>query len=292
MNKNCIICDKEYEAKNWASKTCSNECRLGHNKTRNATAKEKRAVAFICKFCNKEFIRDRERNSFCSRSCASKMHIQIGTYDNWRLRTNDKQGKDLDCIVCSNKFYAEPHELETKKLCGSKECKKTYMSKYMFENNPIKGIKAKQEWKDKQKQTLLKKYGVSNAYMLAKHYTLSKPQKEISDEIIRNTSYTIFTDFGLEKEDKKYKIDIVIQEKKLAIEFNGTYWHCDPRFYKEDYLNKKKLLTAKQIWDYDNKRKEFLEKIGYKVLTIWEYDFMLDKQKVINNIMELINEED
>jgi hypothetical protein len=28
-----------------------------------------------------------------------------------------------------------------------------------------------------------------------------------------------------------------------------------------------------------------------KVLTIWEYDFKLDKEKVIKNIMELLDEE-
>lgn len=165
------------------------------------------------------------------------------------------------------------------------------MSKFMIKNNPSKGIKAKQQWKDKQKQTLLKKYGVTNAYMLAKHTILSRPQKEITEQLSKNTNYTIFTDFGLEKEDKKYKIDILIKDKNIAIEFNGTYWHCDPRFYKEDYINKKKNLTAKQIWEYDNRRKEFLEKIGYKVLTIWEYDFKLDKEKVIKNIMELLDEE-
>ncbi len=292
MNKVCIICNKKYEANNWASKTCSNECRLQHNKKRNATAKEKRVVAFFCKFCNKQFYRDRIRNGFCSRSCASKMYIQNGTYDNWRLRTNEKQGKELKCVICEDLFYAEPHEVETKKLCGNKECKKEFMSKYMFDNNPSKGVKAKQEWKDKQKQTLLKKYGVSNAYMLAKHHTLSKPQKEISEEIIKNTNYTVFTDFALEKQDKKYKIDILVQEKKIAIEFNGTYWHCDPRFYKEEYVNKKKNLTAKQIWFYDENRKQFLKNNGYKVLTIWEYDFKLDKEKVINKIMELLNEKD
>jgi len=291
MNKNCIICNKEYEAKNWASKTCSNECRLKHNKARNAVANQKRATAFFCKFCNKQFFRYRQRNGFCSRSCASKMHIQIGTYDSWRLRTNEKQGQNLECIICNLLFYAEPHEISVKKLCGNENCRKQYMSKFMIKNNPSKGIKAKQQWKDKQKQTLLKKYGVTNAYMLAKHTILSRPQKEITEQLSKNTNYTIFTDFGLEKEDKKYKIDILIKDKNIAIEFNGTYWHCDPRFYKEDYINKKKNLTAKQIWEYDNRRKEFLEKIGYKVLTIWEYDFKLDKEKVIKNIMELLDEE-
>jgi len=52
-------------------------------------------------------------------------------------------------------------------------------------------------------------------------------------------------------------------------------------------MNKTCIICSKE---YDNKRKQFLEKIGYKVLTIWEYDFKLDKQKVIKNIMELLDE--
>ena len=55
-------------------------------------------------------------------------------------------------------------------------------------------------------------------------------------------------------------------------------------------MKKKKLLTAKQIWAYDTERKNFLENIGYKVLTVWEYDYKLDKEKVINNLLELLNE--
>lgn len=136
----------------------------------------------------------------------------------------------------------------------------------------------------------MNKYGVSNAYMLAKHKSLSRPQKELTENIKKNINCTIFTDFAIEKAERKYKIDILLKEKNIAIEFNGTYWHCDPRFYKEEYFNKKKLLTAKQIWAYDTERKNFLENIGYKVLTVWEYDYKLDKEKVINNLLELLNE--
>jgi hypothetical protein len=72
MNKNCIICNKEYEAKNWASKTCSNECRLKHNKARNAVANQKRATAFFCKFCN-NFISDSapKTQKYCSFECST-----------------------------------------------------------------------------------------------------------------------------------------------------------------------------------------------------------------------------
>ena len=83
MNKNCIICNKEYEAKNWASKTCSNECRLKHNNNRKIKNNQNHLVTFNCKFCNNETKRYRIRNGFCSRSCASKFYLQNGVYDKW-----------------------------------------------------------------------------------------------------------------------------------------------------------------------------------------------------------------
>ena len=112
MNKNCIICNKEYEAKNWASKTCSNECRLQHNNNRKKKTIQNHLETFNCKFCNKEVIRYRIRNGFCSRSCASKMYIQNGTYKNWikfipKKRTeeqkiNHKLRKNVSKII---RFY-------------------------------------------------------------------------------------------------------------------------------------------------------------------------------------------
>jgi hypothetical protein len=112
MNKVCIICNKEYEAKNWASKTCSNECRLQHNNNRKKKTIQNHLETFNCKFCNKEVIRYRIRNGFCSRSCASKMYIQNGTYKNWikfipKKRTeeqkiNHKLRKNVSKII---RFY-------------------------------------------------------------------------------------------------------------------------------------------------------------------------------------------
>lgn len=83
MNKNCIICSKEYEAKNWASKTCSNECRLKHNNNRKKKTIQNHLDTFNCKVCNNQVTRYRIRNGFCSRSCASKFYLKNGAYDKW-----------------------------------------------------------------------------------------------------------------------------------------------------------------------------------------------------------------
>jgi hypothetical protein len=73
--------------------------------------------------------------------------------------------------------------------------------------------------------------------------------------------------------------DVFVEDKNLLIEFNGTYWHRDPRFYGEEegnfYWNKDKLKVDNAI-----------EK-GYIVKTIWQYDWenCIDKEKMIGEII-------
>ena len=49
------------------------------------------------------------------------------------------------------------------------------------------------------------------------------------------------------KELNGKEIDIYLPDLKLGFEFDGTYWHADPRFYKENDIieHKKKLRQAK-----------------------------------------------
>jgi G:T-mismatch repair DNA endonuclease (very short patch repair protein) len=290
MKKKCVVCESDFEANNWATKSCSDECRKKHNTRRQKVNRENNLDTFCCSYCGKEVTRFRIRNGFCSRSCASKKYTKNGTYDEWRLRTNERKGIFVNCCICGDSFYAKPKESETRKVCNKKECKSKNHSNWMNANNPQKGSKASEESKIKKTTTLLNRYGVTNAYMLAKHKTLSRPQQELSSIISDKTALTVITDAAIEKENRRYKLDILLVEKKIAIEFNGTYWHCDPRFYEASYHNKKKNLTASQIWQYDEERKVFLENNDYKVLTIWEFDYKIDKENTINKLLEYISE--
>lgn len=288
--RNCLICNSEFTLLEGQGmkRTCSDECRKKHNNLRRKKNILKHLETFKCIHCEKEVTRYRKRNGFCSRSCASKKYIEDGTYDKWRLRVNEKIGINKECIKCKTQFYCEPRDMENKKLCGSEECRKSYMSEYMTKNNPSFGKKEKLGVREKVKNTLLEKYGVKNAFALAKHISLSKPQKELIEYLKNNTKYTIFYDFPIyNKQDKLYKVDIYIKELNQIIEFNGTYWHADPRFYKEDFVIKKKQKTSKQIWEEDQKRLKDLSDMGYKVKVIWEYDYKLNKNDILT---ELVNE--
>ena len=84
--------------------------------------------------------------------------------------------------------------------------------------------------------------------------------------------------------------DYELIDEKIILEYNGTYWHCDPRKYKADYYNEKKRMYAKDVWERDHVRKTKVEELGYKVVYIWEDDVrkMLDTQ-ILEHLSNEIN---
>lgn len=96
-----------------------------------------------------------------------------------------------------------------------------------------------------------------------------------------NSKYTTYyatknTEYGVKLDDIYIRLDYFILELNLCIEFNGTYYHGDPRIFNEnDYPNPhNKNITAKEIWENDNKRYKMLkEKRNIDTIVIWENDY-------------------
>lgn len=82
-----------------------------------------------------------------------------------------------------------------------------------------------------------------------------------------------------------YLYDFVYGKK--IIEFNGTYWHCDPRFYEST----KKLFsgkTAMQIWKKDLEKTKLAIENGFEILHVWEYDYDNDEEKVLQECIQFL----
>lgn len=76
-------------------------------------------------------------------------------------------------------------------------------------------------------------------------------------------------------QDKKqiapYELDIYIPEKRVAIEFNGTYWHNDEN---------------KPI-NYHFEKSQKCEKKGIRLIHIWEYEWENERQRpILKNIIK------
>lgn len=94
-------------------------------------------------------------------------------------------------------------------------------------------------------------------------------------EVIYNDRKTID---GLE-------LDIYIPDKKLAIEYNGDYWHCNPDIYDRKYFHKHKNKYAYEIWEYDSIKTKRCNSVGVELLTLWE---SYPKDKIKNLIKSKI----
>lgn len=72
---------------------------------------------------------------------------------------------------------------------------------------------------------------------------------------------------------KPLEIDMVLEDIKLCIEFNGDYWHSTKIVDKFYHLNKLNMCLLK----------------GYKLLQIKENEWNMNKDKIKNKIFNLIN---
>ena len=73
------------------------------------------------------------------------------------------------------------------------------------------------------------------------------------------------------------EIDIYLPDLKLGFEFDGTYFHADPRFYKETDL----ILNrpALEVWNNDRNKELLCESKGIKLIRIKEYDWNKHNRK-------------
>ncbi|MCA9406571.1 MAG: hypothetical protein KC684_08535 [Candidatus Omnitrophica bacterium] len=81
----------------------------------------------------------------------------------------------------------------------------------------------------------------------------------------------------------KYKIDFVV-ESNVAIELNGTYWHCDSRFYEGGPINEVQRTARIR----DARKLEYLKSKNYKTIIIWEYDFYNNWENVKKNLVAVL----
>lgn len=77
-----------------------------------------------------------------------------------------------------------------------------------------------------------------------------------------------------------------IKHNNCIIEFNGDYWHANPKFYKADDKIRGKLAST--IWNDDERKLDLAKKAGYNVMIIWESDYQMNKSEIINKVCKWI----
>lgn len=93
---------------------------------------------------------------------------------------------------------------------------------------------------------------------------------------------------GVEDNRKSFIYDFLIVDRNIIIEVNGDYFHANPLFYRQEDImpHPGGSISAKDIWERDKRKIDFIEKMGYKAVVLWEYEinyhFDSVKERLIN----------
>lgn len=219
-----------------------------------------------------------------------------------RKTCNDRY--DCDYVTQTDWFKEHSKKVWLKNLGVDNPSKsdevKTKIQETMREHHGVDWAMQSQTIRNKAKETFHTQYGVDNPMqvpeikhrmfqtLVNKHpngYTMSKPEIELGNYVATLCNCEIeFNCRTILKDDRE--LDIYIPSKKLAIEFNGDYWHMNPKHYAESYYNTQAHCTAKQKWEYDRQKQEECQQLGIKLIVVWEHDWMQNQDQVKNMIQK------
>ena len=146
-------------------------------------------------------------------------------------------------------------------LYGVKEGPKRYLK---WKEGILKGFKHKDNNKSKIEKQIFE-------YLKEKYLEKVSHQKRIVNE---NTGRYFF-------------YDICFEKAKIIIEVNGNYWHANPALYEPDEIINFPYgkVSAKEVWESDEKKKKVAIENGYKVFVVWEND---DYKTLLKFLEEII----
>lgn len=213
----------------------------------------------------------------------------------------------------NNPFFGKTHKKDTienmKKKCSE-------ASKKLWENDEyrnkvisnVTGVKRSEDFKETQRNHALKQFeneeqkrlrskimhdNWQNGTIIFKMHESINESKEEKEFIglIEKLGYKIsFNSFLYEKNDRKRHLfpDGIIEDEKIIIEYNGSFWHADPsRGYKDsDIIHHG--ITAKEIWDRDLEKIKTYESNGYYVFTVWSDSFLMNKNKCVEKFIKFV----
>jgi very-short-patch-repair endonuclease len=90
------------------------------------------------------------------------------------------------------------------------------------------------------------------------------------------------------KTHEYYFYDFCLINRKKIIEFNGDYYHMNPKIYNKNDFNKKVKKYAFEIWNYNKRKIKVIKDCGFKVLIIWENDYRKNDEKILKKCINFL----
>lgn len=186
----------------------------------------------------------------------------------------------------AKKIISERQKTFSKEICIKKHGKEKGIN--IWKERQRKWIKTMDDKPHEEKMEILKKkifsdgkYSKISQKLFWKIYSILENKKDIFFKELNDEFFINIKDENFFVVDFKYKNKI--------IEFQGDFWHMNPKIYESEEINSIRKISASEIWETDLKKKTILEKNNYNILFIWEQDFKNNPQETIKKCLEFLN---
>lgn len=102
-------------------------------------------------------------------------------------------------------------------------------------------------------------------------YKTLKTQQLFFDHL---NNLNIIYDYRVKYKNKKFRPDGYDPKTNTIYEFLGDYWHGNPEVFNLNEINPSCYKTFKQLNEETFKRFDEIRSLGYKIIYIWESDFI------------------
>lgn len=158
-------------------------------------------------------------------------------------------------------------------------------SKRMKEKNKTHSPIFEEYWLNKGYSLEEAKIQVSNVRYLnqSNHSKSSKIEARCLDELNSLLSFDLIFNKWIRINDKNFCVDA--KYENIVIEFNGTNFHMDDRFY-DNTMKNPKGVSFDEVKLKDSIKINYYKSKNYNIFIIWEYDYINNKSDLFSLIVK------
>lgn len=232
-----------------------------------------------CAICGKQFkpVMGRGDQPCCSLACG------------YKYRT---KGKDVYCEQCGKSFYAPVARQDVAKFC-SKKCTDLWQGRNKIEYTCITCGKLFKKSASHENHGKIKYCSMAcrdtNPDYLAYLLDMNVKQQTNNPNKLEIAGYIILDEIGIKYERQilianKFCVDALVESKKTIIQFDGDYWHANPKIFPKPDRRQQKRIAL------DKSQDAYFKKMGYRIIRVWEHEIKESPEIVKKKITKMIRD--
>jgi len=222
-----------------------------------------------------------------TKSCVKKVKFcnpQCYHENKGRLGLMPKRGQTKKCLECGNKFYV-PKCRSGAKFCSTQCHNENQSQKVDIECSICGKIKSVSPVFLDRKYCSIKcrdKDPENKKRLLAMRV---KQQKKNPNKF-ETSCYKYLDENGIDYIPQyvignKFCVDAFIEDENIAIQFDGDYWHGNPKKYTDLDKRQRKRVAL------DKSQDAYMKACGIKVVRVWQSEFKKDKSTLIKRFKQV-----